>query len=66
MSLNYLIDSYIASRYEPEIITGKDDNGRYEKCNGCNRRIYECDTVLPLEDWCNTCMYGEEESYYDL
>jgi hypothetical protein len=26
--VNYLIDSYIASRYEPENITGEDDNGR--------------------------------------
>ena len=64
--VNYLIDSYLASRYEPENITGEDDNGKYEICNGCNQRIYECDHVLPLEDWCSKCMYGEEESYYDL
>ena len=40
---------------------GKDDNGKYVICNGCNQRIYECDHVLPLEDWCSKCMYGEEE-----
>ena len=59
MSLNYLIDSYIDSQHE--IITGEDDNGRYEICHGCNQKIYECDTVLPLEDCCNKCMYGEED-----
>ena len=59
MSLNYLIDSYIDSQHE--IITGEDDNGRYEICYGCNQKIYECDTVLPLEDCCNRCMYGETE-----
>jgi hypothetical protein len=59
LSLNYLIDSYIDSQHE--VITGEDENGKYEKCYGCNRRIYECDTVLPLEDCCNRCMYGETE-----
>jgi len=59
LSLNYLIDSYLDS--QDEVVTGEDDNGKYEKCNGCNQKIYECDHTLPLEYSCSKCMYGEQE-----
>ena len=58
--VNYLIDSWLDTHYQ-DYITGEDDEGKYEVCNGCNKKIYEHSHRLPLEDWCYSCMYGDEE-----
>jgi len=57
---NYLINLYLDTHFE-DYITGIDAEGKYQVCNGCKRKIYEHDTRLPLEDWCNECMYGYED-----
>lgn len=61
MSVDYLIDLHIKTYYEDEVITGKDDEGKYEICNMCKQKIYEHDEELPLENGCcNECLFGIE------